>query len=262
MFVLNKAVFETSGTATFNLEDTPTSNTLIDRVMLMSSDLRFPVGIVDYNLKGKYAIDSTTESSGVFLTPHVALEYGTLLDRSGKQSSGSFLNRRILERGNANSFVMTLQMSTSDPNISPIVNTERLAVIGVAYGINNAGLVNTDISITNSGVGYNAVSTTGSVIKGGSNNSINNFAQLYRQTFYANNYNVGFYNVTITNNPNDNGSGATGFAVANTDGSNTVNHIVITTVGSGYLETPTISIQNGKRIINLLVRDILHSIVV
>lgn len=246
MFVLNKAVFETSGTATFNLEDTPTSNTLIDRVMLMSSDLRFPVGIVDYNLKGKYAKDSTTEPSGVFLTPHVALEYGTLLDRSGKESSASFLNRRILERGNANSFVMTVQMSTSDPNISPIVNTERLAVIGVAYGINNAGLVNTDISITNAGVGYNAISTTGNVIKGGSNNSINNFAQLYRQTFYANNYNIGFYNVTITNNPNDNGSGATGFAVANTDGSNSINHIVITTVGSGYLETPTISIQNGN----------------
>ena len=246
MFVLNKAVFESAGTATFNLDETPTANTLIDRVMLMSSDLRFPVGIVDYNLKGKYAIDGTMENAGVFLTPHVALEYGTLLDRSGKESSATFLNRRVLERGNANSFVMTVQMSSSNPDVSPIVNTERLSVAAVTYGINNAGLTNTDISITNVGSGYNAHVTSGNAIVGGSNTSLNNFAQLYRETFYANNWNVGFYNVTITNNANDNGSGATGFAVANTDGSNTISHIVITTVGKGYLETPTISIANGN----------------
>jgi hypothetical protein len=107
-------------------------------------------------------------------------------------------------------------------------------------------LTNTDISITNVGSGYNAHVTSGNAIVGGSNTSLNNFAQLYRETFYANNWNVGFYNVTITNNANDNGSGATGFAVANTDGSNTISHIVITTVGKGYLETPTISIANGN----------------
>ena len=246
MFVLNKAVFESAGTATFSLDETPTANTLVDRVMLMSSDLRFPVGIVDYNLKGKYAIDGTLENAGVFLTPHVALEYGTLLDRSGKESSATFLNRRVIERGNANSFVMTVQMSSSNPDVSPIVNTERLSVAAVTFGINNAGLSNSDISITNVGAGYNAHANSGNSIVGGSNTSLNNFAQLYRQTFYANNWNVGFYNITITNNANDNGSGATGFAVANTDGSNTISHIVITTVGKGYLESPTMTIANGN----------------
>ena len=246
MFVLNKAVFETSGTATFNLDETPTSNTIIDRVMLMSSDLRFPAGIVDYNLKGKYAIDSTMENAGVFLTPYVALEYGTLLDRSGKEASASFLNRRLIQRGNANSFVMSVQMSSSNPDVSPIVNTERLSVAAVTFGINNAGLTNTDISITNVGAGYNAHSTSGNSIVGGSNTTLNNFAQLYRETFYANNWNVGFYNITVTNNANDNGSGASGFAVANTDGSNTISHIVITTVGKGYLETPSMVIANGN----------------
>jgi hypothetical protein len=257
MFVLNKAVFNTAGTATFNLEDTPTANTLVDRVMLMSSDLRFPVGIVDYNLRGKYAIDGTSEVAGVFLTPHVAVEYGTLLDRSGKESSTTFLNRRVLERGNANSFLMTVQMSSSNPDVSPIVNTERLSVAAVTYGINNAGITNTDISITNIGSAYtntgpentSSVFMSGNsfnVIVGGANSTINNFAQLYRETFYPYPaFNVGFYNVTITNNPNDRGGGATGFAVANTDGSNTINHIVITTVGKGYLETPSIVIANG-----------------
>ena len=74
----------------------------------------------------------------------------------------------------------------------------------------------------------------------------NNAAQLFRSVYLANNYNVGFYNLTFTNNPNDTGSGAVGFAVANTDGQNTVNYIVLTSGGSGYLETPTVSIQPGN----------------
>jgi hypothetical protein len=246
MFVLNKAVFEGSGTATFNLTDTPTANIPVDRVMLISSELKFPIGTVDYKLKGIYANTGAAETTGVYLVPHAAVEYGTILDKSGKPSSTSFLNRRLISRGNANSFVMTVEMASSNPDISPIVNAERLSVAAVTFGINNGGISNNEISITNIGAGYNAVSSSGNVIKGGSNTSINTFAQLYRQTYYANNYNVAFYNVTITNNSNDNGTGAYGFAVANTDGSNTINHIVITTPGSGYLETPTISIESGN----------------
>ena len=246
MFVLNKAVFESSGTATFNLTDTPTANIPVDRVMLISSELKFPAGTVDYKLKGTYALTGAAETAGVYLVPFNAVEYGTILDKSGKESSASFLNRRLITRGNANSFVMSVEMSSSNPDISPIVNTERLSVAAVTFGINNAGLSNNEISITNIGAGYNAHSTSGNVIIGGSNNSINNFAQLYRQTYYANSYNIGFYNVTVTKNANDNGSGAAGFAVANTDGSNTINHIVLVTPGSGYLETPTISIAAGN----------------
>lgn len=246
MFVLNKAVFESSGTATFNLENPPTANIPIDRVTLMSSELKFPVGSVDYRLKGTYAADSSAETNGVYVVPFTSVEYGTLLDKSGKPTSTSFLNRRLLQRGNANSFVMTLEMSSSNPDISPIVNTERLSIAAVTYGINNAGISNTDISITNIGAGYNAHATSGNSIIGGSNNTINAYAQLYRQTYYANNWNIGFYNVTITNNSNDGGSGATGFAVANTDSSNTINHIVIVSSGSGYLETPTVTIASGN----------------
>jgi hypothetical protein len=72
------------------------------------------------------------------------------------------------------------------------------------------------------------------------------FAQLFRQTYLANNFNIGFYDLTITNNPNDSGTGASGFAVANTDGGNVVNYIVMTTTGSGYIETPTMSIVSGN----------------
>jgi hypothetical protein len=141
---------------------------------------------------------------------------------------------------------MTLEMSSTNGDVSPVVNLERLSLAAATFGINNAGLQNTQISITNPGAGYNAMSSSGNVVKGSSNNAINNYAQLYRETFYANNWNIGFYNVTITNNPNDSGTGASGFAVANTDGSNTVNYVVITTTGNGYLETPTIAFESGN----------------
>lgn len=259
MFVLNKAIFQSSGTATFNLEETPTANVDVDRVMLISSDLKFPVGTVDYRLRGIYSQDNTQETTGIYLSPNGPVEYGTVLDRSGKADSASFLNRRRVIRGNANSFLMTLEMSSTNADVSPVVNLERLSVAAVTYGINNGGFTNTQISITNSGSGYNATVTATNWVSGANTNVIvgningsaanvamRNFAQLYRQTYLANNFNVGFYGITITNNANDGGTGAAGFAVANTDGSNSINHIVITTPGYGYLETSTMTIASGN----------------
>lgn len=41
MFVLNKAVFDESGVATFTLENAPIADIDIDRVTLTSADLKF-----------------------------------------------------------------------------------------------------------------------------------------------------------------------------------------------------------------------------
>ena len=241
MFVINKAVFASSGTAVFNLEEAPVGMGLVDKTILMSSDLTFPVANLNYQLKGIYA-SSALYDSGNYVTPYRTLEYGSLFDKSNKTGT----NRRVLRLANANSFILTVDMYTSDSNVSPILNTERLALKAISYDIDNAGLSNSVIAITNSGAGYNAVSTSGNVVSGSTSDTLNNTAQLFRTSFLANNYNVGFYNITVTNNPNDIGSGVTGFAVANTDGQNTVNYIVLTNGGSGYLETPTISIASGN----------------
>jgi hypothetical protein len=247
MFVINKAVFTSAGTATFNLEMPPNANVDIDRVMLISSDLKFPVGSVDYRLRGLFSSNTQQETNGIYIVPHSVVEYGTVLDRSGKPASGSFLNRRRIVRGNSNSFIMTLEMSSTNGDVSPVVNLERLSLSAATFGINNAGLQNTLISITNAGSGYNAHITSGNnAIKGVSNTALNNFATLYRQTYFANNYNVAFYSITVANNPNDSGTGAAGFAVANTDGSNSVNYVVLTNTGSGYIETPTITFATGN----------------
>ena len=241
MFVINKAVFASSGQAVFNLEEAPIGLGLIDKATLMSSDLAFPIANLNYKLQAVYA-SSLNYDSGNYVTPYKTLEYGSLFDKSNKNG----INRRLLRMANANSFILTVDMYTSDQNVSPILNTERLSLKAVQYEINNAQLSNSVIAITNSGSGYNAFVTSGNAVFGSTSDTLNTYAQLFRTTYLANTYNVGFYNITVANNPNDTGSGVTGFAVANTDGQNTVNYIVLTGGGSGYLETPTITIATGN----------------
>ena len=244
MFVVNKAVFVSSGTAVFNMEKAPIGMGFIDKALLVSSDLAFPSANLSYQLKAIYSVDGTYDD-GNYIVPYKTLEYGSLFDKSNK--TGQDKNRRIIVPGNANSEILTVEMYTSDPDISPILNTERLALKAIKYDINNAGLSNNNIAITSVGVGYNAFSSSGNTVYGSSNTTINAYAQLYRSQFLANNYNVGLYNITISGGG---GTGAAGFAVANTDGSNTLNYIIITNSGSGYLETPTITIATGNATTN------------
>ena len=211
---------------------------LVDKLSLISSDLTFPNANLSYKIKGTYFSDRSYDAGNSIL-PNSTLEYGSLFDKSNKSGS----NRRIIRPANSNSSTITVEMYTADTDISPVLNTERLAVKFFQYNINNAGLSNTNIAITNFGAGYNAFVTSGNAVLGSSNATINNYAQLYRETYLANNFNVGFYDITVAGGL---GSGAAGFAVANTDGTNTVNHIVIADSGSGYIETPSITIASGN----------------
>jgi hypothetical protein len=243
MFVLNKAAFDTSGTVRFALDAPPVANIDLDRVMLTSADLKFPVGLVDYSLKGVYSATLAQETNGIDLDPFKTIEFGTISDKSSKNS----INRRRLVQGNANSFVLTADMSSSDADVSPIVNLERLSLTAATFLINNAGLSNTKIAITNFGSKYICSNTSsadplGSItVHGSTNTAVNTAAISFRNTYYPYPaYNVGLYALTITGG---NGTSAAGFAVANTDGSNTVSSIVLSHIGSGYTTTPTVAIQ-------------------
>ena len=247
MFVVNKAVFNSSGTVTFNLEEIPIANTDIDKIMLISTDLTFPVANVDYRLRGVYTSNSAYEAgSGVSLSPHKPVEYGLIADNSGKTKAT--MNRRRILRGNANSMIMTTELSTINSDVSPIINYDRLSILCTTYFINNGGLSNTLISITNPGSGYNAITSTATAnVKGSTLNSLNTFAQLYRETYLANSANVGLYNISIYGGG---GAGVTGFAVANTTGTNNINYIVLTSGGGGFVETPQIWIESANAISN------------
>lgn len=250
MFVINKAVFSTSpGSVFFKMERAPRSNLEVAKLLLHTNDLSFPAAVVDYSVRGLKKNNSTgqvaAESTYVDIKSHGWLRYGDYQDEASKGNpTNGIKNSRYVMRGNASSLIVRADLATTDPDISPIINKESIAVAAFQYIINNAGISNTDISITVRGDGYTSNNSTGNVVYGSSSESKNAAAQLYRERFLANNYNVAFYNITITGaNNNPEASGAEGFLVANTNGSNSADYIVITNPGSGYYETPTISIQ-------------------
>src|SRR5210317_2129355 len=237
MFVIHKAVFESTGTATFNLKDAPEQSMNVDRLLLNTNKLTFPVGSVDFKVKGIYK-SNTAYDNYAYITPHQQFEYGKL-----NETSSTYLNTRKIVRGNSNSLYVLAEFASSDPDVSAVFNKQTLSIIDGEHDVNNGGISNNIISITNRGAGYNAFVTTGNAVFGSSDNTLNNAAQLFREQYLANNFNIGFYNLTVAGGE---GSGADGFAVANTDGSNTVNYIVVNSGGSQYIETPTLTIANGN----------------
>jgi len=249
MFRINKARFSGSGSASFNLKNVPDFDMNVDRMFINADKLTFPVSAIDFKVKGVFKSNSAFDNY-TNIKPQEIFKYGDLMDSSNKETSGSFNNARKLMTGNANSVQILTELVTTDPDVSPVFNMETLAVVPADHDINNAGVSNTIISITNPGAGYNAVisaadhTASNLVIRGSDSNSMNNAAQLFRETYLANNFNIGFYNVRV--DTDGYGSGAAGFAVANTTGSNTVDYIVITSEGSGYLKTPVLDISNGN----------------
>lgn len=251
MFVINKAVFTGSGSVTFNLKDAPLANQNVHRLFLHTNELTFPVGALDYKVKGIMKSSLTQESNFNYVKPHTVFRYGTLLDQSNKLASTT-KNARALVLGNANSVLVTAEFVSGDSDISPVFNKESFSLGTGEYRINNAEMSNNIISITNRGLGYNAVTTTGNTIRGFSGNetgtALANAGRLFRQQYLADSFNVGLYAIAITGGQ---GANANGFAVANTTGSNTVDYIVITDGGDGYIENPTISIAKGNAASNI-----------
>lgn len=117
------------------------------------------------------------------------------------------LGRRIIDANRSDQFTLKSEMSTLNEDVSPYVDVQRAGLFTIENIINNANLSNAVIVVTDGGAGHNLQNSMVLTISGG------------------------------------NGSGAT--AVANVTASGTIDRIYITSFGSGYTETPTITVQNA-----------------
>ncbi len=146
MFQINKAQFS-SGFASANFDvrakDIPI---LVDELLLQSSDLQFPSGSLTYSIKGTYA-STLTQDNGTTVVPQSLYKYGKDLTSSSLNSN----RRRIVRDGNNKSMVLTVTMSSADPDVTPIINKERLSAILRSNYINAGGIYSGDISITDGG---------------------------------------------------------------------------------------------------------------
>jgi hypothetical protein len=116
---------------------------------------------------------------------------------------------RLINANNSTSFSVYGQLHSTSDAVSPVISDAGLSVYAIQNNINNCELSNSLITIANTGAGYNAMTTS----------------------------------VTVSLPTGLNGSQA--LAVANVANGMIVG-IYVTDPGSGYIETPTISIVDAN----------------
>jgi len=202
MFVVNKCVFTTTpSTLQFKIKPA-IQNTFVDQIILHSGDLTLTPTSLKYGVKSVVA-NTYTQDTGFFaLDINAPFSFGNDLNNSSALSN----RRRLLEAGNANSMIVQVQMSTTDPDVSPMFHKERLSVLAIMNHINAGGLKTGDITINTPGTHVNAANII----------------------------------VTFSAPTGVGGVQATGNVVA-LSGAN-VTAINIINSGSGYLTSPTINI--------------------
>ena len=114
---------------------------------------------------------------------------------------------RVLVASSNTSLSLYAVMSTTDDAVSPMISDDGLSVYTIRWNINNLELTNSMISVANTGGGYN----------------------------------VNTLSVTVTS---ANGYGSGAVAVANVSAQGNITSIFITSGGSGYATTPTITISD------------------
>jgi len=139
VFRLNKCDFTLGAKTLRALNVFPTSNTEFDVFKVSSTDLIFKNTLITYVYKLTSNATKTIDSS--FTT--TIINNDTYLDERGV-----FLN-------NANgSFQIDATMETADEDVSPVIDAERLNVVGIKYQINDCSFEVDDFTIVDGGSGY------------------------------------------------------------------------------------------------------------
>jgi hypothetical protein len=195
MFRLYRYIFSTDPVTAFFTVDYPASNTAYDLTHLITSDVSLANTSVNYSFKSEKSTGGLTPT---FL-PITPFKDYPMTDGYG---------RRVLNPATGNStFNLSATIATTNPDISPILDTSRYGIIAVENIINNLPLSNSDITILNGGTAYSTNANAVVTISGGG------------------------------------GSGATAAAVVT---SNVVTSVYLTAAGSGYTTSPTITIVDAN----------------
>lgn len=213
MFNLNKAQFDQNPVnLLFNLQTPFAQNTYMDTVLLHSSDVTFPSTNVAYGIKTINANTGAYDANFFSLFNNNPFSFGGDLSTSSISSN----RRRIIPTGNLNGVLVNVNLSSTDPDVSPFFHSERLSFVSIKNQINPGGIQPTDISITSPGNHINAANIV----------------------------------VTIGAPLGDAPIQATANVLASGMTGNSVMTINIINPGSGYVTTPTITITEPSALAN------------
>lgn len=200
MFRLNRCVFSTSPATVHFTNEVPTSNKAMDWMYVMTNDMILNKTDIDYSFKTRPISTQTLESSFTDIVPAQNYRH----------------NNRKVVMTSSESINLKAVISTTSDKVSPVIDPTRLSVLGIKNIINNGGISNTLIALTNYGTGYSNVSNIAVTISGGTTGesanayvgaiSGGNVSSIIVDT--AGSYYTGRANVTIT------GGGATSNATA------------------------------------------------
>jgi hypothetical protein len=185
----------------------------LDAMNLTTTDFTPTTTNISYTytptLESSYAPDSTRNVSPG--------KYGTAMPENIYFDDG--LGPRVLDSNSKSSFTMTAQMVTSDKYVTPVISDDGTSIFAVRFNINDMGIANNNITVTSgntTGVTANYSSTPPAV-------TISAPTAIGGSQAYA--------TANLVYNP-----ATTGFYV---------DKINVTESGSGYIQTPTITIASN-----------------
>ena len=217
MFVINRCKFNTSAAPNIgfgavagsqqlkrseNTIPAATSNTVYDEFNLSTTHF------VPTNTRIDYTYNTVKNSDGAQVAAKLVIpgEYGTPLPKN--ITFDDQLGSRVLDANSNTSFLLSASLRTLNDRVSPILADDGLKLYIQKYFINNMGISNTNISIQDGGTGY----TDGAMI-----------------------------NPDIIVSEPDEINGVRAEVTANVV-SGVIANVYVTSAGSGYTTTPTITI--------------------
>ena len=234
MFVANRCVFDTSVTPSiqFVIPSKLPERTIIDQSVDYYLNSNSISNVIDAVSNTSILVDAFNITTTDFVPTTTAITYNYNAMLPSGSSAGStnitpgkyatsavdniYLNdglgERILDANTSTSFSLYSQFSSTDDAVSPMVSDAGLTAYTINWNINNCELSNSLITLTNGGTGYSN-NTTG--------------------------------NTTVTISAPTGSGGTQAYATANVV-SGVIKSIYITTPGSGYITTPTITISDAN----------------
>lgn len=219
MFRINKASFDNSLPLTL-VVNAPTFIANSPTTLVPSNEIYLDAM---YLTSQDQVLKDTTLSYGFRATSNTSRVLDTTYTNIPTKQNAYFTDRKALLPAGNSFYIQTSGVSISK-DVSPIIDIERYSITAIADQINNGGISNNNITITNPGQGYNIANTNLVTVTGGNGSG----AQLSINSVDANG------NITgVVVNSSGSGSGYTG-------------NIVGTITTSGYSPTKVATIAIGS----------------
>lgn len=158
MFRIRYANWATSTTSTITfVPDNLLSNVNVDSILIHSTDLKFKPTSINYSFKST-TVAGAQDTNFTDITPGKFYNFSE--DANTNIKTFADARRRRIVAGNNESFQVKAILSTTDPNVAPALDIERLSAVAAEYIINDAGISVGDITFTNLGRHSNAANIT------------------------------------------------------------------------------------------------------